>query len=94
MRNLGTETIATSFLVLNLTRNYSNGAASTPASKQVTGLSAKVLKDSPVAVGPGAAKQADYKNPEYFCYHKLSYFEAEIELQKFRLPQPSSLQTK
>lgn len=42
------------------------------------------------AVGPGAAKSAEYKNPEYFSYNNISYFEAEVEMSKFRIPQPSS----
>lgn len=41
-------------------------------------------------VGPGASKDGQYKNPEYFCYHSMSYFEAEIEMSKHRLPQPSN----
>lgn len=40
--------------------------------------------------GPGASKNGKYKNPEYFCYHPTSYFDAEIEMLKFRLPQPSA----
>jgi hypothetical protein len=43
-----------------------------------------------VDVGPGASKGGQYKNPEYFCYNKMSYFEAEVELSKYRLPQPSN----
>lgn len=42
------------------------------------------------AVGPGVTAQSEYKVPEYFCYDKTSYFEAEIEILKYRLPQPSS----
>jgi hypothetical protein len=41
-------------------------------------------------VGPGASKDGKYKNPEYFCYNPMSYFEAEIEMLKYRLPQPSN----
>ena len=44
-----------------------------------------------LAVGPGASKDSDYKNPEYFAYHNVSYFEAEIELAKYRCPQPSAI---
>lgn len=40
-------------------------------------------------VGPGASKSGEYKNPEYFCYNTTSYFEAEVEMLKYRLPQPS-----
>jgi hypothetical protein len=41
-------------------------------------------------VGPGASKDGQYKNPEYFCYNRMSYFEAESEMSKYRLPQPSN----
>jgi hypothetical protein len=41
-------------------------------------------------VGPGASKGGQYKNPEYFCYNRMSYFEAEMEMSKYRLPQPSN----
>jgi hypothetical protein len=42
------------------------------------------------AVGPGAKKDGVYKNPEYFCYNENSYFEAEVEMAKYRIPQPSN----
>jgi NADH dehydrogenase [ubiquinone] flavoprotein 3, mitochondrial len=42
------------------------------------------------AVGPGAKKDGAYKNPEYFCYNENSYFEAEVEMAKYRIPQPSN----
>lgn len=42
------------------------------------------------AVGPGAAKDKAYKNPEYYCYHIDSFAEAEVEMEKFRLPAPSN----
>nr|CAD7197269.1 unnamed protein product [Timema douglasi] len=50
------------------------------------------LSERTSKVGPGAAKQGQYKNPEYFCYNPISYFEAEIEMAKYRIPQPSSNQ--
>lgn len=40
-------------------------------------------------LGPGASKGGKYKNPEYFAFHTFSYFEAEIEMAKYRCPQPS-----
>lgn len=43
-----------------------------------------------LAVGPGAAKNGEYKNPEYYSYNVTSYFEAEVEMSKFRIPQPSN----
>uniref|UniRef100_A0A1B6GY67 Uncharacterized protein n=1 Tax=Cuerna arida TaxID=1464854 RepID=A0A1B6GY67_9HEMI len=55
----------------------------------VTGLSSKCVATPSGEVGPGASKSGDYKNPEYFCYNNTSYFEAEIEMAKYRLPQPS-----
>lgn len=87
-------------------RTFSNGSAiyakhsatSGTTTKQaqvsvnnVTGLSNNVLSTPKDSVGPGASKNSSYKNPEYFCYHNTSYFEAEIEMAKYRLPQPSSL---
>lgn len=57
---------------------------------QVPGLSDRCVKVPNSPVGPGAAKDTDYKNPEYFCYDKTSYFEAEIEMLKYRCPQPSA----
>lgn len=42
------------------------------------------------AVGPGAKKDGAYKNPEYYCYNDMSYFEAEVEMAKYRIPQPSN----
>lgn len=56
----------------------------------VPGLSSKVLNVPSGAVGPGASKSGNYKNPEYFSYHRTSYFDAEPELAKYRLPQPSA----
>lgn len=56
---------------------------------QVPGLSSDVVDIPNNPVGPGAAKNTDYKNPEYFCYDKTSYFQAEIEMLKYRCPQPS-----
>jgi len=41
-------------------------------------------------VGPGATKTGDYKAPEYFCYTKWFFTEAEVEMQKYRCPQPSA----
>ncbi|XP_069681636.1 uncharacterized protein [Periplaneta americana] len=65
-------------------------AAAKPVT-DVPGLSSAVYKLPSGEVGPGASKDGSYKNPEYFCYNRISYFEAEIEMLKYRLPQPSSL---
>ncbi|XP_044253898.1 uncharacterized protein LOC123004631 [Tribolium madens] len=56
----------------------------------VPGLSKNVVEIPNQPVGPGAAKNSQYKNPEYFCYDKTSYFEAEVEMLKYRCPQPST----
>lgn len=65
--------------------------SSSITSVDVPGLSAAVYQVPSGGVGPGAAKDGEYKNPEYYSYHNTSYFEAEIEMLKYRLPQPSSL---
>ncbi|CAH2269215.1 uncharacterized protein LOC120631510 [Pararge aegeria] len=59
----------------------------------VPGLSSAVIHPASEPLGPGVdpQKSGPYKVPEYFCYDNMSYFEAEIEMSKFRLPQPSSL---
>ncbi|XP_065214664.1 uncharacterized protein NdufV3 [Planococcus citri] len=67
-----------------------SSSPSTSVSRDVPGLSSKVLKVPSAEVGPGASKSAKYKNPEYFSYHETSYFDAELEMLKFRLPQPSN----
>ena len=56
----------------------------------VTGLSEKCCKIPNTPVGPRAAKNKEYKNPEYFCYHIDTFGEAEVELAKYRLPAPSN----
>lgn len=61
-----------------------------PSTPNVPGLSSNVVKVPNEPVGPGASKAADYKNPEYYCYDKTSYFQAEIEILKYRCPQPSN----
>lgn len=76
-------------IVFNKPPSPTSAAAASPAS-EVPGLSAQVVRVPSEPVGPGAAKSGDYKNPEYYCYDKTSYFEAEIEILKYRCPQPSS----
>ena len=44
----------------------------------------------PLAVGPGASKAGDYKNPEYYRHTNMSYFDLELDMKKDRLEQPSS----
>lgn len=73
-------------------------STSTPPSSasvntNVPGLSSNVIHPAEAPVGPGVDpnKSGAYKVPEYFCYDNMSFFEAEIEMSKFRLPQPSAL---
>ena len=85
------------FLLRNDSTSSTASSSSTSASQQVAdvpGLSAKVVNVPGSEVGPGASKNSNYKNPEYFCYNTTSYFEAELEMQKYRLPQPSSKKSK
>lgn len=56
----------------------------------VKGLSADCLQASNQPVGPGAAANAPYKVPEYFLYNTMSYHHAEVEMQKYRIPQPNA----
>lgn len=56
----------------------------------VSGLSRKCVDVPKSPVGPGASKDKEYKNPEYFCYHTNSFAEAEVEMAKYRLPAPSN----
>ncbi|PZC85014.1 hypothetical protein B5X24_HaOG203335 [Helicoverpa armigera] len=84
-----------------LSRFYSEGTQSTPpppaqASQtppDVPGLSSNVIHPAAQPVGPGVdpQKAGAYKVPEYFQYDNMSFFEAEIEMSRFRCPQPSAL---
>ncbi|XP_045773681.1 uncharacterized protein LOC123873052 [Maniola jurtina] len=67
--------------------------ASAKVNANVPGLSSAVIHPASEPLGPGVdpQKSGPYKVPEYFCYDNMSYFEAEIEMSKFRLPQPSAL---
>ncbi|CAG9788327.1 unnamed protein product [Diatraea saccharalis] len=71
----------------------SPSTASTTVKTDVPGLSSAVIHPASQPVGPGVDpnKSGAYKVPEYFCYDNMSFFEAEIEMAKFRLPQPSAL---
>ncbi|CAG9583367.1 unnamed protein product [Danaus chrysippus] len=72
-------------------------SSSTPSSASVNanvpGLSSAVIHNASEPLGPGVDpnKSGPYKVPEYFCYDNMSYFEAEIEMSKYRCPQPSAL---
>ncbi|XP_035776212.1 uncharacterized protein LOC118458133 [Anopheles albimanus] len=71
----------------------SKGPAAPPspaASGEVPGLSSRCVQQKDGPVGPGADHKGTYKVPEYFSYNQTSYFEAEVEMSKFRIPQPSA----
>lgn len=57
----------------------------------VPGLSANIVKPNSQPVGPGASVDGQYKVPEYYCFNRMSYHEAEVEMAKYRCPQPSAL---
>ncbi|XP_026752727.2 uncharacterized protein LOC113512952 [Galleria mellonella] len=90
-------------LIRILGRYYSEGATqnqtpnvskpTTQVNSNVPGLSSAVVHPATQPVGPGVdpSKTGAYKVPEYFCYDNTSFFEAEIEMAKYRLPQPSAL---
>ncbi|XP_058116016.1 uncharacterized protein LOC131288093 [Anopheles ziemanni] len=69
-----------------------SGSPASPAapSGDVPGLSSRCVHKKDGPVGPGAERNGTYKVPEYFSYDQTSYFEAEIEMSKFRIPQPSA----
>lgn len=54
--------------------------------KIISGLSSKCVAPNDARAVPGTGK--DYKVPEYFGFNKMSYSEAEVEMEKFRIPQP------
>lgn len=56
----------------------------------VPGLSSQVVLVSEQEVMKGVSKTGTYKNPEYFSYHPMSFYNAESELTCYRLPQPSA----
>ncbi|CAH0560063.1 unnamed protein product [Brassicogethes aeneus] len=70
--------------------NKPKASAPSQSTPNVQGLTEACVKIPNAPVGPGAAKNTDYKNPEYFCYDKNSYFEAEIEMLKYRCTQPDN----
>lgn len=59
----------------------------------VVGLSSRCVETTTGPVGPGAKTDGDYKVPEYFCFNQYTFTEAEIEMAKYRVPQPSALKT-
>ncbi|XP_016995143.2 uncharacterized protein NdufV3 [Drosophila takahashii] len=70
------------------------GAASAgggPSSPAVVGLTSNCVRPTSEPVGPGASATSGYKVPEYYCFNRFSYAEAEVEMAKYRCPQPSAL---
>lgn len=59
-----------------------------PTIPEVPGLSKNCVLEKNQ---PWTKSSAEYKTPEYFSYDKTSYYEAEVEMEKFRCPQPSAL---
>jgi len=66
-------------------------ASSGPSLPNVVGLSSNCVKPTTAPVGPGASATSGYKVPEYFSFNRFSYAEAEVEMAKYRCPQPSAL---
>lgn len=58
--------------------------------ENVPGLSSAVIFSATEPVGPGVQpdKSGVYKTPEYFCYNRMSFYEAEVEIAKYRNPPP------
>ncbi|CAH0545980.1 unnamed protein product [Brassicogethes aeneus] len=48
------------------------------------------LSEQVVSLEGVSKKNLEYKNPEFFLYHRYSYNQAIVELMKFRLPQTSN----
>ncbi|EDW82072.1 uncharacterized protein Dwil_GK18845 [Drosophila willistoni] len=67
------------------------GASESSSIPSVTGLSSNCVKSATSPVGPGASATSGYKVPEYFSFNRFSYAEAEVEMAKYRCPQPSAL---
>lgn len=83
-----------------ISRAYSEGAQTTgsgsstvpPPTADAPGLSGAVVIHTAEPVGPGIKpdKSGPYKSPEYFCYNDMSYYEAEVEMAKYRCPAPNA----
>ncbi|KAF0300234.1 NADH dehydrogenase [ubiquinone] flavoprotein 3, mitochondrial [Amphibalanus amphitrite] len=65
-----------------------SGQTQPPAPASKGAASPPPADDTPV--GPGASKAGTYKNPEYYRYNPMSYFDLELDMKKDRLPQPNS----
>ncbi|XP_017483942.1 PREDICTED: uncharacterized protein LOC108372702 [Rhagoletis zephyria] len=67
-----------------------SSSSSAGVNANVPGLSSKIVKPSSTPLGPGASHTSEYKVPEYYSFNRFSYAEAEVEIAKYRLPQPSA----
>ncbi|CAG4953239.1 unnamed protein product [Colias eurytheme] len=74
-------------------QSSSQTSSSPTVNAEVPGLSSAVIHNASQPVGPNVDpnKAGPYKVPEYFLYDNMSFFEAEKEMAKYRLPQPSAL---
>lgn len=52
----------------------------------ILGLTAACVKPNNDKAVPGTGKE--YKPVEYYGFNRMSYHEAEVEMEKFRVPQP------
>jgi len=69
----------------------SAGAGVNVAGKKLDPPSLVFKQVDKAALGPpGTSKDGQYKNPEYFSYHNMSYTDMEIVMKDFRVPQPSN----
>ncbi|XP_053950656.1 uncharacterized protein LOC129239658 [Anastrepha obliqua] len=68
----------------------SGPGGSTSVNTNVPGLSSNIVKPTSEPLGPGASTSGKYKVPEYYSFNRFSYAEAEVEIAKYRLPQPSA----
>lgn len=50
------------------------------------GLTAKCVANNEARQVPGTNKE--YLVPEYFGYNRMSYAEADVEMESYRIPQP------
>ncbi|XP_051159307.1 uncharacterized protein LOC127280390 [Leptopilina boulardi] len=82
--------IVRTFSSQSSTTMKNNSNTTTAINSNVPGLSENCVKVPNHPVGPGASKDKEYKNPEYFCYTINSFAEAEVEMAKYRLPAPSN----
>lgn len=52
------------------------------------GLTGNCVKSNEAKNVPGTGKE--YQVSEYFGFNRMSYHEAEVEMEKFRVPQPAA----